>query len=348
MKRFFLLLVGMALLLSSDILYALAQTQQGSQILANDKVFSGTGVALTPRNFPSPTSQDISQMFKIGKTLGNYAVNIGHWSDPNLVSTAKFMMKNSMNYGITPIIGLSPLTLAGLRDQLDVPEEVRNNAGSNLSFANPAVQTAFIQTALELAKLKPPYLCLATEINFMAFKNIEEYKHIVDVYKMLYPQIKKISPSTKVFVSFQWDLFAILDIMDPQGISEHSKLIDLFRPELDLVAFTSYPNILFSDSSQIPLNYYSGIYQHLNKSDEVMFMEIGWPAVDKNGEIKQQNFIQLMPQLMKDVKPGVIAWSFLHDVQGTVLSSDVAGTGLLTNSGVAKTGLNAFKGLQLK
>lgn len=312
------------------------------------RVFSGIGVALTPKDYPRHSAKDVRQMFQTGKELGDYAVFIYQWSDPNLVDTAKTMMNTCKDFGCIPIIGLSPTTLGGLRDKLDVPAQVRKKAGARLSFANPEVHLPFIRTALALAKLQPPYLCLATEINLMAFRNIEEYKYVAFVYKKLYHEIKKISPSTKVFVSFQWDFFTILDNKDPRRISEHTKLIDIFRPELDLVAFTSYPADHFSSPTRIPRDYYSRINRHVKKTDEIMFMEIGWPAGSKGAENQQEQFIGLLPVLMKDVRPRIIAWSLLHDVGGTELSSDLAATGLLKKGGEMKTGFKAFRELRRK
>jgi hypothetical protein len=49
------------------------------------KVFSGTGIALTPRHFSNHTPEDVQQMFRIGRDLGEYAVFIYQWSDPNLL-----------------------------------------------------------------------------------------------------------------------------------------------------------------------------------------------------------------------------------------------------------------------
>lgn len=355
-RRFLLLAVVLAALSSCRAEQNRPVIPEGNQGTRNENVsptaqkgpgFPGLGVALTPKDFPRHTAKDVAQMFATGKELGDYAVFIYQWSDPNLISTAKAMLKTSQEDGYTPIIGLSPTVLSGLRDQLDVPEHVRQMAGANLSFANPAVHLPFIQTALELAKLKPPYLCLATEINLMAFKNIEEFKYIAFVYKKLYPEIKKISPSTKVFVSFQWDFFTILDNKDSERVSEHSKLIDIFRPELDVVAFTSYPADHFSDPSKIPPDYYSRIRWHTKVDDEIIFMEIGWPAKGKNDE-KQIEFIRALPTLMKDIKPTIIAWSLLHDVRGGALSSDLAVTGLISNDGTPKAGFAEFKKLRRK
>jgi len=307
--------------------------------------FSGLGVALTPRNFPNHKPEDVEEMFKVGREAAKYAVFIYQWSEPHLLDVAKLMLAKSKEWGYTPIVGLSPTALGGLRDKLDVPERVRKAAGNNLSFSNPAVHQPYIDTVVELAKLKPPYLCLATEINLMAFKNIQEYIYFAHVYKQLYPVIKKVSPETKVFVSFQDDFIVILDDREPGKVKEHSKLIDIFRPELDLIALTSYPSDHFPAPDQIPQDYYSRIYRHIAKSDEVMFMEIGWPGSDENSYKKQVEFIKALPKLMKDVKPKVLAWSLLHDVRTSAMGANLTTTGLITPSGQRKPAFKYFEDL---
>jgi len=125
-------------------------------------------------------------------------------------------------------------------------------------------------------------------------------------------------------------------------------MIDIFRPELDLVAFTSYPATVFNSPAAIPKDYYEHIYDHIKHSDPVVFMEIGWPTTGKGNEASQSEFIRQLPSLMANVKPQVLAWSLLHDVQGSPLGTDLSATGLLGNSGQAKGGLGAFKELKNK
>ncbi len=312
------------------------------------KVFSGFGIALTPRDFPHHTPNDVQQMFKIGRELGEYGVFIYQWGDPNLLTVAQSMLKLSKEYEYIPILGLSPTVLGGLRDKLDVPENVRKRAKSNLSFSNPEVHKPYIETVTEVAKLRPPYLCLATEINLMALSNIKEYIYFAQVYKKLYPIIKKISPETKVFVSFQYDYMVILDDREPRRIKEFSKLIDIFRPELDLIALTSYPADHYPSPANIPVDYYSRMYRHIKKTDEVMFMEIGWPATKNENYAKQEDFVNALSKLMEDVKPSILCWSLLHDVQTSLLSSDLAATGLITRKGEIKPAFNSFKELKYR
>jgi hypothetical protein len=312
-----------------------------------DKIFPSTGVALTPANFPNHSAKDVEDMFRIGKDLGDTAVFIYQWSQPDLQGTAQTMLKLSKQNNYTAILAISPTKLAGMRGEFDLPESVSRVVGRKVSFADKSVYEPYINDVLELAKLHPPYLCLATEINLLAFSSIKEYITFAAVYKKLYPVIKKISPSTQVFVSFQWDFFQLMDEKEPNKIAEHSKLIDIFRPELDLIAFTSYPADHFSSPSAVPANYYEQIYQHIKRDDPVMFMEIGWPSTGKGSEQSQLAFINRLPSLMEKVKPKVLAWSLLHDVPGA-LGGDLGSTGLLTTRGQAKPGFEAFKALRNK
>lgn len=301
-----------------------------------------TGIALTPKNFPDHNGADVDEMFELGAEAGDYAVFIYQWSQPDFLKVAKQMMERSKKAGLTPILGISQLSLAGARNEYDVPESVRRNAKGKLTFENDQVHLPFIKAALDLARLKPPYLCLATEINFLAFKDIKEYLVFAHVYKRIYPEIKKISPDTKVFVSFQWDFFHIMARDEPNRIREHSKLIEVFRPELDVVAFTSYPADHFPSVEAIPSDYYENVFNHVTRSEEIMFMEIGWPTTGEGSDESQVAFIERLPELMNDVNPSVIAWSLLHDVRLSGLNNELASTGLISSSGEKKPGWNAF------
>jgi hypothetical protein len=105
---------------------------------------------------------------------------------------------------------------------------------------------------------------------------------------------------------------------------------------------------LFNSPAAIPTDYYAHIYDHIKRTDPVVFMEIGWPTTGKASEASQLEFIGRLPTLMADVKPQILAWSLLHDVQGSPLGTDLSTTGLLHNSGQAKSGLSAFKELRNK
>ena len=316
---------------------------QPAQRQTEDARSAEIGVALTPAHFPKHSPDDIRQMFVLGKELGKYSVFIYQWSQSDLVPVAGSVVKMSRDAGLVPIVGISPTVLAGMRGEYDAPLSVRAKMGrKKLSFADRNVHLPYIATVLELAKLKVPYLCLATEINMLAHADVKEYIYFAAVYKRLYPEIKKISPDTKVFVSFQWDIYSALDEKEPKKLKDHTNLIDIFRPELDLVAFTTYPSVQYRMPSDIPADYYANISRHIKPSDEVIFMEVGWPSVGKGSEATQLEFIDELPRLLQPVHPKIVAWALLHDVTG-VFGTDLGTTGLITADGKRKPSFEALK-----
>jgi hypothetical protein len=196
------------------------------------------GVAVTPRNFPHHTEVDLDEAFRLAHEVGRQAVFIYQWGELNF-EVVKTMLVKAAQAGLTPVLGLSPTTLDQGRKELDLPAPVRLQAGTGLSFSSPVVRAAYIRATTDLARLKPPYLCLATEINLLAMQRLPEYLHFAGLYKEAYRAVKRVSPQTKVFVTFQWEWMRILDAKEPDRIAEHSKVIDIFRPELDLMGLTT-------------------------------------------------------------------------------------------------------------
>lgn len=321
----------------------------GAGVLAFSRTAAGqalageVAVAMTPANFPQHKAKDIEDMFALGKEVATGAILIYQWGQPDFQKVARTMTELCNKAHLTPILSISPTKLEGARNELDVPDRVRQAAKRNLSFKNGDVNKQFAADVLELAKLKPAYLGLATEINLLAFKDIKEYIYFAAVCKKLYPEIKKISPNTKVFVSFQWDFFHIMAQREPNKIKEHAKLIDIFRPELDVVALTSYPADHFSSPSEIPADYYSKIYNYVGKSDPVMLTEIGWPSTGKGNERSQEQFILRLPELTNPMRPLYIGWSLLHDVQVSSFGEALGTTGVLMKNGKPKPGFAALK-----
>ena len=202
----------------------------------------------------------------------DYSVFIYQWGNLDL-KVARVMTAKSRQAGLKAILGLSPTTLDQGRKELDLPAEVRRRAGATISFANPVIRKAYVDTVKQLAHLRPAYLCLATEINFLALQRLEEYLYFVTLYKEAYREAKRISPETWVFVSFQWEWMRIVDAKEPHKIKEHSKVIDIFRPELDVIGLTSYPSPFHGSPAELPHDYYSWLSHHVRKNDEILFME---------------------------------------------------------------------------
>jgi hypothetical protein len=304
------------------------------------------GVAVTPRNFPHHTAADVDQAFALAHRLGPHAVFIFQWGamDPAVVEA---MVAKARTQGLVPVLGLSPTTLDQGRKELDVPAAVRRKAGRRLSFSNPVVRKSYIEAVTGLARLEPPYLCLATEINLLALQRLPEYLHFASLYKEAYRAVKRISPTTKVFVTFQWEWMRIVDAKEPQKIVEHSKVIDIFRPELDVAGFTSYPSPFHDAPAALPADYYTWMFRHIPPSEAVMLMEIGWPTTGSGSEAEQTAFIERLPSLLKGINLVGIEWALLHDVQIGGFDADLNTVGLRRRDGRPKPGYDAFKALSL-
>ena len=310
-----------------------------------NSTLQGLGTALTPAHFPHHTPEDVRRMFEEARELGPYGVTMHQWQAPEALDVAAKLSMLASQYGLKMALAVSPTTLSNMRGDLDMPSEVRRAAAHNVSFTNSVVRQAFIKHALDLSKLKPAYLCLATEINLLALKDIKEYIAFAETVKAAYPEIKKISPETKVFVSFQWDVLRMMDIKQPDKISEHTKLIDAFRPALDVVAFTTYPGPQWETAAALPADYYSSASNHVKSKDEVGFMEVGWPAHSADTMAQQAEFVRRLPQLLGPLHPSFVWWSLLHDVATPALNNDLASTGLIQSDDKPKPAYDAFRRL---
>lgn len=304
-----------------------------------------TGIAVTPRNFPAHTPADVDEAFKLTRKLGRYAVFIYQWRALEL-DVARAMVQRAKKVGLQVILALSPTTLGEGRKELDVPAGIRRQAGADISFANPVIREGYKRSARALARLQPSYLCLATEINFLALQRLDEYLQFASLYKETYREVKRISPGSKVFVSFQWEWMRIVDAKEPHKIREHSKVIDILRPELDAIALTSYPAPFHEAPAVLPADYYTWLQRHSRTSDEVLFMEVGWPTEGSGSEREQQAFIERLPALLERLPVSIVAWALLHDVAPAPFDANLRSVGLITGDGRRKLGYRAFRALR--
>jgi hypothetical protein len=302
------------------------------------------GVAVTPRNFPDFTNEDVDQAFALAKKVGDYAVFIHQWGRMD-IQVPRLMVEKSRRAGLAPIIGLSPTTLGEGRKELDLPADVRRRAAPHISFANPVIREAFKKSAAELARLQVPYLCLATEINFLAMQRIDEYIHFARLYQETYLLVKRISPRTRVFVSFQWEWMRILDSKAPQRIAEHRKLVDVFRPRLDVVGLTTYPAFFHDTPADLVPDYFTWLAHHVLPTDEILLMEVGWPSEGRGNEQEQRQFIRELPKFLEGVNVSVVAWALLHDVGLEEFDANLNSVGLVTTTGRRKPAFAEFSKL---
>ena len=305
------------------------------------------GVALTPRNFPSHTMADVDDAFRQARELGRHVVFIYQWGqvDPKVV---KLMLDKAAQSRLVAILGVSPTTLDQGRKELDLPASLRAKANGNLSFSNPAIRSEYLKLVVQLGRFKPPYLCLATEINLLGIQRLEEFLHFVTLYKQAYHAVKKVSPATSVFVSFQWEWVRILDAREPRRVADHAKLINIFNPELDLVGLTTYPSQFHENPARLPHDYYRWIFRHVPSLTPVMIMEAGWPTSGSGSEAEQVAFVERLPGLLKGINLVGLEWALLHDVQIGSFDANLNTVGLRYRDGRPKPAYERFRGLNLR
>lgn len=160
-----------------------------------------------------------------------------------------------------------------------------------------------------------------------------------------YREVKRVSRGTKVVVSFQWEWGRIYDAREMHKIKERSKVIGIFRPELDVVALTTYPFPFHASPAKLGLDHYFWIYHQYQMHRRGPPHGVGWPISGSGDEHEQQAFIRRLPGLLNRVNVPVIAWVLLQDVDLAEFDADLNTVGLVTSYGQRKIGYEAFKAL---
>jgi hypothetical protein len=112
---------------------------------------------------------------------------------------------------------------------------------------------------------------------------------------------------------------------------------------LDFVAFTSYPCLIYKSPAEIPDEYYSEIANHT--SLPVIFTEIGWfretPTTGwESSEAEQAQFVQQFKQLTERIAPSIVIWPFLYDQD---IATPFKQIGLLGQESTTSLGYEAWK-----
>jgi hypothetical protein len=110
----------------------------------------------------------------------------------------------------------------------------------------------------------------------------------------------------------------------------------------DLIAFTTYPGIVFADPNDIPDAYYAELPQRTAKP--IAFSEIGWPsslgaAGWQSSEEEQARFVTRFFELTRTLEPRIAIWSFLYDQS---LADPFRGIGLLRPDGTKRPAWQAW------
>jgi len=257
------------------------------------------GVSLSPR---SMEAADFTDFFKRAMEVGSVVTWAGDWNE--LIADnggPKVVAGLAANYGYIPIIELSFHSNGELIRPLD--EAVRQQyKDSAASFAE---------------KYQPAYFGLGIEVNSVYQKAAADFETFVGLYNETYTAIKEKSPKTKVFTVFQLEEMKGYTFWST-GPADPAKaqwfLLDKFQA--DIIAFTTYPGLVYKDPSGIPDDYYLEIASHTSKP--VAFTEIGWHSKDsplgwESSEEEQSRFVERFFALTRKLDRKILIWSFLYD-----------------------------------
>jgi hypothetical protein len=163
--------------------------------------------------------------------------------------------------GLEVIFVIDPLQAFNRSKIATFPPEL---TGSD--FGTPGVRQAFTNFALRLVReFQPRYLGLGSEINTYADAHPEDFDNYVSLYHETYAAVKREAPETQVFCTFQWeDLNSIGPFAGDAPGRIKWETIEVFEPDLDVWAISTYPHFAFDDTS-IPADYYTPLLTRTSK-----------------------------------------------------------------------------------
>lgn len=137
------------------------------------------------------------------------------------------------------------------------------------TFSNPDIRNAYTNFAMWIVReFDPRYLGLASEINTYMDAHPDDADSFLTLYRETYRTIKAESSDTQVFVTFQWDDLhnAIPSASEGRPPTQINwEQVELFEPELDLWAISSYPYFIYNGGARIPNDYYTPLVDRTDK-----------------------------------------------------------------------------------
>lgn len=179
-----------------------------------------------------------------------------------------------------------------------------------------------------IKKYKPHYIGLGNEIELMPDKN-----EFVSIYNELYDSVKSECEDCVVYPTFQYENF------EP-NLARQMKM--------DLLVFTSYPFIKYSDIKDIPSDYYLQAKEiDDEKNLKVAFTEIGWTALldyrsgYEDFDSTQVAFYKKFKDLTDNLDIDFVGWGLLYGAPE--VGAEWEDMGLLDSQGNKKQIFEEFR-----
>ncbi|MEW6620363.1 MAG: hypothetical protein AB1422_13685 [bacterium] len=223
--------------------------------------------------------------------------------------------------GLLKYVAIEPFN--GDRSALRIPS---NWKGALPTLMNSQWKAAFRNYVLKIVdKHKPQYLNLAVEVNMYYQHHPEDYGNFRDMFNSLCKEIKQISPDTKVFCSYQYEL--LIGQFAGQKGKPQWELLGEKAVEQDMLGISSYP--LFLHKPYDPQTISKEYYQPLKEKNKlpIFFAELGFyssPDVEPpSSPEKQAEFIRRVPSLLNGLNVKGVCWVSLYDIPDIPVLSEL-------------------------
>jgi len=262
-----------------------------------------SGVGFSPK---SAQPYDIIDSFKTARSAGNALIWSGDWHEfENARGFPTLLVEQSYLNGLTAIIEVTAFNQSG---------------GQLLRSLDEKTQQKYVAGAADFAsKYQPRYLGLGIDTDALYASSPANFGKFVKLFDRTYEAVKAVSPGTKIFTVFQLEKMKGLNGGLYGGTDNTSKnlwfLLDKF-PRADLIAFDTYPGMIYKTPSDIPDDYFTSIKAHTGKP--LAINGTGWqstegPAGWPGSEAQQAEYVKVFLARTGDLNPEFSAWSYLYD-----------------------------------
>lgn len=143
-------------------------------------------------------------------------------------------------------------------------------------LSNPALRAAFVAEARYIAtSYEPAYLALGVEINATFERSPAQYQAFLAAYREAYVAVRKVSPGTLVFTTFQYEqLLGVVPWEPPR--QPRWELLDDFAGRLDVFAVATFPSVTYEVANDLPPLYYQQIRDHTQLP--IAFASVGFAS----------------------------------------------------------------------
>ena len=261
------------------------------------------GVAVSPRSY---AGGDFAAFFTKAKQAGDVVTWSGDWAELSSPKGGPYV--------------IAELATANNLELVAIAQFFTQGTGELLRPLNDSVKKAYKAGAVAFAgKHKPEYMGFGIEINALHEVSLADYAAFKAFFPEVADAIRAASPETRVFTVFQLERLrglrgGLFGGKNNFTVNDWALLGDF--PDTDLIAFTTYPCIIYKDPADIPADYYiAEITQHTSKP--IAYTEAGWFRTGFEGwessAEEQAQFTTLYIEKTAPLEPELLVWSFLYD-----------------------------------